>query len=995
MAESSRKETVKGGTDAGECSDATIEIKLKTLDSQTYTFQVNKNMPVIDLKEKIVSVTNVPVDQQRLICRGRVLKNDQRLSDYQIEDGHTLHLVVRQPAPTTNSSTAAGPSGIESASDQGNDATAGTSRNRIGQVSHNMVFGTFNIQDQTDGGLPDLNRILSTVLNSIGLGNIAPTNAGSQNPQQGMDSQEQEQNNHSSNGERQTGSQQQQPGISFPNIQFEPIPNNFPAFASMQQRLLPHDLVVPDAISTLGLYLNRLEQAFAHSGFDSQPSSSTSSSTGSIPQSTDSGLPQVSRGLPQPASLGVVIRRTIQLLNGPAGTSFSQLAGQLEGENTIVESAARGQLQSQALWNGAMMQELGALLLELGRVTQTLRLGQSHHESVVNSGPAVYISPNGPTPIMVQPQNLQRSGILGAFPPPILQPNLGVPSSTVGTGDMPRNISIHIHAGSSLPSGAVTPTSVSTTQSETQGSQPQTGQSNQAGNTSTATRESGHVHVVPVRTVVAAVPAHSATDAISSGTLNVFYPLLARFQQMSSGQGGPVLGVNQISSSGTTNGIQSQPSEGFQIPSVMPTGTQTANSVSTTTTLSVAVVPTTSRETPRQTGTVQNDVNQHQTSYDNHPTVHDNTDERPENHDNGNVTEKMASTSSVLNEDNSVSGNSVNKGKEAESLKQNIENQLKQQSCSRDQETTQTTSPAGLGFGGLQPLPSKHAKQKKSSKPSGEKSHAGISDNQTSIAMGQNVLRALASAQSLNDSRRNESRSQSQSNHLVEMLGSMVHGEQSSSGEFDVRQVMSQLIQSPAVNNFLRGVAEQNGAVPPNAFSAMVQEAAQSPAFSSAIQQMSEQISGQRQDVDGNSYGREGRQGGIDLSSLMQQMVPLVSQAMGRTPSATTAGSCESQLRSGDMVDVPSATSSNITDQAIKSDFEPTIQKLENDAPGEEVFRTVVERVSELSNDASLNGVLNFDLLNHLTSTEGLADEYLDLLRRDLLRRLQSNAEKS
>jgi hypothetical protein len=46
----------------------------------------------------------------------------------------------------------------------GNDNTTGAARNRIGQVSHNVVFGTFNLQDQGDGGFPDLNRVCSPVL---------------------------------------------------------------------------------------------------------------------------------------------------------------------------------------------------------------------------------------------------------------------------------------------------------------------------------------------------------------------------------------------------------------------------------------------------------------------------------------------------------------------------------------------------------------------------------------------------------------------------------------------------------------------------------------------------------------------------------------------------------------------------------------------------------------------------------------------------------------
>lgn len=41
-------------------------------------------MPVPALKEQIASVTGVLSEQQRLICRGKVLKDDQLLSAYRI-----------------------------------------------------------------------------------------------------------------------------------------------------------------------------------------------------------------------------------------------------------------------------------------------------------------------------------------------------------------------------------------------------------------------------------------------------------------------------------------------------------------------------------------------------------------------------------------------------------------------------------------------------------------------------------------------------------------------------------------------------------------------------------------------------------------------------------------------------------------------------------------------------------------------------------------------
>lgn len=41
-------------------------------------------MPVPALKERIASVTGIVTEHQRLICRGKVLKDDQLLSAYRI-----------------------------------------------------------------------------------------------------------------------------------------------------------------------------------------------------------------------------------------------------------------------------------------------------------------------------------------------------------------------------------------------------------------------------------------------------------------------------------------------------------------------------------------------------------------------------------------------------------------------------------------------------------------------------------------------------------------------------------------------------------------------------------------------------------------------------------------------------------------------------------------------------------------------------------------------
>ncbi|CAM9385697.1 unnamed protein product, partial [Heterosigma akashiwo] len=48
---------------------------------------------VLELKEQIAEQATVPAPQQRLIYKGRVLKDDQTLESYSVAEAQTIHLV--------------------------------------------------------------------------------------------------------------------------------------------------------------------------------------------------------------------------------------------------------------------------------------------------------------------------------------------------------------------------------------------------------------------------------------------------------------------------------------------------------------------------------------------------------------------------------------------------------------------------------------------------------------------------------------------------------------------------------------------------------------------------------------------------------------------------------------------------------------------------------------------------------------------------------------
>ncbi|XP_059826869.1 large proline-rich protein BAG6-like isoform X3 [Hypanus sabinus] len=119
-----------------------IEVTVKTLDSQSRTYEVEEEFTVKEFKDHISSSVNIPADKQRLIYQGRVLQDDKKLKDYDVHH-KVIHLVERAP-PQAQSAT-----GGTSAAGTSMPHPGGTRGMPAGPHDRNansyVMVGTFNL----------------------------------------------------------------------------------------------------------------------------------------------------------------------------------------------------------------------------------------------------------------------------------------------------------------------------------------------------------------------------------------------------------------------------------------------------------------------------------------------------------------------------------------------------------------------------------------------------------------------------------------------------------------------------------------------------------------------------------------------------------------------------------------------------------------------------------------------------------------------------------
>ncbi|RYP34181.1 hypothetical protein DL767_004408 [Monosporascus sp. MG133] len=141
----------------GSNTDPQVAFKVKTSGDKSHTITMSESATVLDLKTKLAGsdYENIPIERQRLIYSGRVMKNDEPLSTYKIKAGNTIHLVK---SAASNQPQAQGASSSTSAAPQvPTNMAAGTANNPLAGLTGARYAGLTNLPSADmfgpDGGM--------------------------------------------------------------------------------------------------------------------------------------------------------------------------------------------------------------------------------------------------------------------------------------------------------------------------------------------------------------------------------------------------------------------------------------------------------------------------------------------------------------------------------------------------------------------------------------------------------------------------------------------------------------------------------------------------------------------------------------------------------------------------------------------------------------------------------------------------------------------------
>lgn len=154
--------------DNEEDNQIDIDIVIKTISNNIFNFRIRNDTTIERFKSLIQSATEVESDRQRLIYRGKVLLNETKIKDHNIESGHTVHMVakpVAQNSATTHSSESSSSQSINMRQTPITTLVerSVTSSNASTSDSTNRNVSTNSSMEHVRQGLLSIHTVLSTI----------------------------------------------------------------------------------------------------------------------------------------------------------------------------------------------------------------------------------------------------------------------------------------------------------------------------------------------------------------------------------------------------------------------------------------------------------------------------------------------------------------------------------------------------------------------------------------------------------------------------------------------------------------------------------------------------------------------------------------------------------------------------------------------------------------------------------------------------------------
>ena len=81
-----------------------ITLKVRMMTNEVIIIKINKLKTILEIKQEIRRIKNIPIINQKLIFQGKVLKDSDKITTYKLEDNDVINLIISQPNNNNNNS---------------------------------------------------------------------------------------------------------------------------------------------------------------------------------------------------------------------------------------------------------------------------------------------------------------------------------------------------------------------------------------------------------------------------------------------------------------------------------------------------------------------------------------------------------------------------------------------------------------------------------------------------------------------------------------------------------------------------------------------------------------------------------------------------------------------------------------------------------------------------------------------------------------------------